>query len=86
MVGPKGDIVTVVPKEHPAPLKADGIATFTIPYAVRGLYPGTWQLVAAGKISGVHIVPVNIPAVTPPDSTHPNYRLYFTPPPIPKSG
>jgi len=61
LVGPKGERVAVVPMEHQVQIKGDGLATFAVPYKLRGLYPGQWQLIVAGE-SGIHMATVVIPA------------------------
>jgi hypothetical protein len=62
LVGPEGEEISVVPKEHPVQIEQDGVATFTIPYKLRGLYPGQWQLVVGGE-SGIHLATVIIPSM-----------------------
>lgn len=60
LVGPKNEQVDVVSKESRLQIKQDGVASFAVPYTLRGLYAGRWQLVVAGE-SGIHISTIVIP-------------------------
>lgn len=61
LVGPKNEQLPVIPKERRVQIKQDGVASFMVPYALKGLYPGRWQLVVAGE-SGIHISTIVIPS------------------------
>lgn len=76
LVGPKGEIVTVVPPKQPIHASPEGNATVTVPYKHRGLYPGMWLLMVAGP-SGIHQCKVEIPKVMPRDSERKEERLVF---------
>jgi hypothetical protein len=43
MVGPKGEQVAVVPASANAHADDRGEADITLPYEMRGLYPGAWN-------------------------------------------
>lgn len=65
LVGPKDERVSVVSNESRLQIKQDGVASFAVPYTLRGLYPGRWQLVVAGE-SGIHICTIVVPSTRRP--------------------
>ena len=76
LIGPKGEKVDVASVEKDLQIESDGGATVLIPYKLRGLYPGTWQVLVAGE-SGAHMIAVEIPVVEPPNAAHKKFRLIF---------
>lgn len=76
LVGPKGEVISVVPPERPIHASPEGSATVTVPYKHRGLYPGVWLLMVAGP-SGIHQGEVEIPKVLPRNSKTKEERLVF---------
>jgi len=76
LIGPKGEIVPVVPTERPIHASPEGGGTVTIPYKHRGLYPGLWLLMASGPC-GIHECKVEIPKVLPLDGNRKEERLVF---------
>ena len=65
MVGPQGEIITIVSPARSLKANEKGRFTVFVPYGLRGLYAGTWQLVIAGK-NGIHQAAIEVPA--PPES------------------
>lgn len=61
MVGPKGEILNVVPGDRPLRANGNGRMVVYIPYKLHGLYEGTWQLLISSK-NGIHEVGIEIPA------------------------
>jgi hypothetical protein len=61
MVGPRGEVLTIVSRELSLRAKENGRITVFVPYALPGLYPGHWELVVAGK-SGIHRAGIEVPA------------------------
>jgi hypothetical protein len=76
LIGPKGEIVSVVATERPIHASPEGSGTVTVPYKHRGLYPGLWLLMASGPC-GIHECKVEIPKVLPLDGNRKEERLVF---------
>ena len=63
-VGPGGEVIPIVPIKASRMVSATGETKLSIPYGLRGLYPGLWQFVFAGD-SGIHNVNIPIPNNSP---------------------
>ena len=61
IVGPRGEILTIVSPDSSILASEKGRVTVFVPYSLTGLYPGNWQLVVAGK-NGIHQAEIEIPA------------------------
>ena len=62
MVGPQGEILTIVSRTRSFRANEKGRFTVFVPYGLRGLYAGHWQLIIAGK-NGIHQAGIEVPAV-----------------------
>jgi hypothetical protein len=61
MVGPRGDVLTIVSRERLLRANENGRITVFVPYELPGLYAGRWELVVAGK-NGIHKAGIQVPA------------------------
>lgn len=75
-IAPDGAQIALIPKEKPVQADADGAFTVYIDYARKGLGPGHWMFVAAGK-PGIHEFETDLPRVEPPTAAHKKWRLVF---------
>jgi hypothetical protein len=62
MVGPQGEVLTIVSRTRSLRANEKGRFTVFVPYGLRGLYAGHWQLIIAGK-NGIHQAGIEVPAV-----------------------
>ena len=62
MVGPQGEILTIVSRALSLRANEKGRFTVFVPYGQRGLYAGKWQMIIAGK-DGIHQAGIEVPAV-----------------------
>ena len=60
MVGPRGDTLTIVSSARSLQANEKGRFTVFVPYGLKGLYAGQWQLVVAGK-NGIHQARIEVP-------------------------
>jgi hypothetical protein len=60
MVGPRGDTLTIVSSARSLRANEKGRLTVFVPYGLKGLYAGHWQLVVAGK-NGIHQARIEVP-------------------------
>ena len=71
-----GGIVWIVPVEKHLNAPLEGTFSFSIPYNLRGLHPGSWIFLVAGQ-PGTHRFDMVIPAVEPPTETNSNWRIDY---------
>jgi hypothetical protein len=60
MVGPRGEVLTIISRERSLRANERGRITVFVPYKVPGLYSGRWELVVAGP-NGIHKAGIEVP-------------------------
>lgn len=75
-IAPDGNKLALVPEDKAVQADENGSLTLDIDYSRKGLAPGHWVFLAAGK-PGVHEFETDLPRVEPPTAKHKKWRLVF---------
>jgi hypothetical protein len=75
-VGPSGEKIEMTPADNPLQADGEGLMTMDVDYERKGLRPGHWIFLVAGK-AGIHMVPTDLPLVERPTAANPKWRLTF---------
>ena len=78
-ISPTGEKIPLAPMESPLKAGGNGDMTVDVDYGRKGLGPGHWVFLVAGK-AGAHIVQTDLPRVEPPTKERQTWRLNFDAP------
>lgn len=75
-IAPDGSQIALIPKEKPVHVDESGEFSVDIDYQRKGLGPGHWMFLVAGK-PGIHEFETDLPQIEPPSAGNPKWRLIF---------